>query len=335
MDEAQPKPASNQAGSASANLSQKTQQQATQIAQLQSQLQQAQAALREWVGTFEEEQRGGIFSGVVGQIHPLTVLNELRRAATSEQAAREELSALRPREAALQAALCAKTLENLDLRRQLQAAKQASDPSVVQLRQVLLDPAVNREFSRLRAEAEAKARELKIAQEELQAVQFSQESKAGRMLMAKCRALQDENEEMGRELSEGRLTQLERSLVAAREQLEELRRVYSELEDHAHAMDDEADLLQGQVLSLKRQLAQYQAQQQQAQQQDGGTQGTGEPLPPPPDRPFVPRGRGMGGFTGRGRGFVPRGGAGGGGGFFQGRGGGGAGFESRKRMRDY
>ena len=39
--------------------------------------------------------------------------------------------------------------------------------------------------------------------------------------------MQDENEEMGRELSEGRLTQLERSLVAAREQLEELRRVYS------------------------------------------------------------------------------------------------------------
>ena len=57
----------------------RTQQQAAQIAQLQTQLQQAQAALQEWVGTFEEEQRGGIFSGVVGQIHPLTVLNELRR----------------------------------------------------------------------------------------------------------------------------------------------------------------------------------------------------------------------------------------------------------------
>lgn len=32
---------------------------------------------------------------------------------------------------------------------------------------------------------------------------------------------------MGRELSEGRLGQLERSLVLAREQLEEMRRVYS------------------------------------------------------------------------------------------------------------
>lgn len=46
---------------------------------------------------------------------------------------REELNSLRPREAALQASLCARALENLDLRRQLQAAKQASEPSVVQV----------------------------------------------------------------------------------------------------------------------------------------------------------------------------------------------------------
>lgn len=59
-----------------------------------------------------------------------------------------------------------------------------------QVRQLLLDPAVAREFERLRRDAEAKAQEVKALQEELQAVGFSQESKAGRMLMAKCRALQ-------------------------------------------------------------------------------------------------------------------------------------------------
>ena len=58
------------------------------------------------------------------------------------------------------------------------------------MRQLLLDPAVNREFERLRSEVEAKAREVKGLQEELQAVHFSQDSKSGRMLMAKCRALQ-------------------------------------------------------------------------------------------------------------------------------------------------
>lgn len=46
--------------------------------QLQAQLHQAQAALQEWVGAFEAE-RQGLFSGVLGQIHPTTVINELRR----------------------------------------------------------------------------------------------------------------------------------------------------------------------------------------------------------------------------------------------------------------
>lgn len=59
-----------------------------------------------------------------------------------------------------------------------------------QARQLLMDPAVAREFARLREEAEAKAQEVRSLQEELQAVHFSQESKAGRLLMAKCRALQ-------------------------------------------------------------------------------------------------------------------------------------------------
>ena len=60
----------------------------------------------------------------------------------------------------------------------------------MQVRQLLLDPAVNREFERLRGEVEGKGREVKGLQEELQAVHFSQDSKSGRMLMAKCRALQ-------------------------------------------------------------------------------------------------------------------------------------------------
>ncbi len=60
----------------------------------------------------------------------------------------------------------------------------------MQARQLLTDPAVAREFERLRGVAEAKAQEVRKLQEELQAVNFSQDSKAGRLLMAKCRALQ-------------------------------------------------------------------------------------------------------------------------------------------------
>jgi septal ring factor EnvC (AmiA/AmiB activator) len=69
--------------------------------------------------------------------------------------------------------------------------------------QLLLDPALNKEFNRLKTELESTHKELKHVQQELAATNFTQESKIGRQLMAKCRALADENEEMGRELSEG------------------------------------------------------------------------------------------------------------------------------------
>ncbi len=63
-------------------------------------------------------------------------------------------------------------------------------PRAAQARQLLLDPAVAREFERLRGEAEGAGREARGLREELQAAHFSQESKVGRLLMAKCRALQ-------------------------------------------------------------------------------------------------------------------------------------------------
>lgn len=36
-------------------------------------------------------------------------------------------------------------------------------------------------------------------------MQFTPHSKNGKMLMAKCRTLQEENEEIGREMSEGKV----------------------------------------------------------------------------------------------------------------------------------
>ena len=72
----------------------------------------------------------------------------------------------------------------------LKAGRQCRMRCLRQARQLLLDPAVVCEFERLRGAAEVKAQEVRKLQEELQAVNFSQESKAGRLLMAKCRALQ-------------------------------------------------------------------------------------------------------------------------------------------------
>ena len=59
-----------------------------------------------------------------------------------------------------------------------------------QVRQLLLDPAVNREFQRMHKALEDKSDEAQRLREELQGTTFQFDSKAGRMLVAKCRTLQ-------------------------------------------------------------------------------------------------------------------------------------------------
>ncbi len=59
--------------------------------------------------------------------------------------------------------------------------------------------------------------------------------------------LQDENEEMGRDLSEGHVHALERQLALAKAALEDMRRAYLQLEDVTQQLDNEAEDLQAQV----------------------------------------------------------------------------------------
>jgi hypothetical protein len=62
-----------------------------------------------------------------------------------------------------------RALEAVDLRRAAAAAAHSAEPAVLQLRQLLLDPAAAREFMRLRNELEATRKELQRTKEELQA----------------------------------------------------------------------------------------------------------------------------------------------------------------------
>ena len=59
-----------------------------------------------------------------------------------------------------------------------------------------------------------------------------------------CRAAQDENEEMGRELAEGKVHAIERQAALAKAFAEETRGLLQEGEDHLHSLDAENEELQ-------------------------------------------------------------------------------------------
>lgn len=124
-----------------------------------------------------------------------------------------------------------------------------------QWRPSFVDPAVNQHFAKLREEAKGQELKIRQLQEELEAVQFTPHSVSGKKLMAKCRLLQEENEEFGLKLAEGRIHQLEADLALHKEYCEELKRALLESHQWVVQLDDEVEKLQGAVFSLQAQLS--------------------------------------------------------------------------------
>ncbi len=63
---------------------------------------------------------------------------------------------------------------------------------------------------------------------------------------------QEENDELGRELSEDRVHKLERQLALAKAYAEDMQAAFQECEDHATALDEEAEKIQEEVCSFQR-----------------------------------------------------------------------------------
>ncbi len=101
---------------------------------LQGQLRSAQASLQEWRNAFQS-----IAANAGLALEPTALLAHLQQThqqpattTSSGNTPTEDTSILRQRESQLQAQLMEKILENMELRRHLQAAKAAAEPNVVQ-----------------------------------------------------------------------------------------------------------------------------------------------------------------------------------------------------------
>uniref|UniRef100_A0AAZ3QGT3 Pre-mRNA-splicing regulator WTAP n=1 Tax=Oncorhynchus tshawytscha TaxID=74940 RepID=A0AAZ3QGT3_ONCTS len=72
--------------------------------------------------------------------------------------------------------------------------------------------------------------------------------------MAKCRMLIQENQELGRQISQGRIAQLEAELALQKKYSEELKSSQDELNDFIIQLDEEVEGMQSTILVLQQQL---------------------------------------------------------------------------------
>ena len=152
-----------------------------------------------------------------------------------KRARREQLLAMR---------LQVKEQEIQELSNQVSELKAAQVPSTTQLRSTLVDPGVNVIIQQLQKELEEARKKQQETQEELSAWKFTPDSATGKRLMSKCRQLIQENEEIGKMISGGRLAKLEGELAMQRTLCEEMKKNQLEMDEFVQELDEDVEGMQ-------------------------------------------------------------------------------------------
>ncbi|KAI8585940.1 hypothetical protein BDZ88DRAFT_455460 [Geranomyces variabilis] len=111
----------------------------------------------------------------------------------------------------------------LALTAELQELGKLAHPDVEDTKRKLLDPTWVLLYKAMRREVDDKNKKIENLQREILGVGFNPNSITGKKIVSKLRALQIENEELGRQLCQGRVQQLQTALaleLARREELE-------------------------------------------------------------------------------------------------------------------
>lgn len=158
------------------------------------------------------------------------------------------------REHLLVCRLAIKEQELQELSNQVAELKAAQAPSMSALRNALLDPAVNIIIQNLKKELEATKKKMQETQEELSAWKFTPDSVTGKRLMSKCRQLLQENEDLGKMISSGRLAKLESELSMQKALCEEMKKNQVEMDDFVQELDEDVEGMQSTIYFLQQQL---------------------------------------------------------------------------------
>ncbi|KAL3018634.1 hypothetical protein AAZX31_05G038600 [Glycine max] len=189
------------------------------LATCQNELEAAKSEIQKWHSSFQNEP----FISAGTTPAPKSVINYLQALKSSEESLREQLEKAKKKEAAFIVTFAKREQEIAELKSAVRDLKSQFNPASMQARRLLLDPAVHEEFTRLKNLVEEKDKKVKELQDNIAAVNFTPQSKMGKMLMAKCRTLQEENEEIGNQASEGKMHELAMKLSVQKYQNAELR----------------------------------------------------------------------------------------------------------------
>ncbi|KAH6809445.1 FKBP12 interacting protein 37 [Perilla frutescens var. frutescens] len=190
-----------------------------ELSRCQTKLEDAKSEIQQWRSSFQND--SFIPQGTTPE--PRFVVNYLHTLRSSDETLREQLERAKKKEAAFIVTFAKREQEIAELKSAVRDLRAQLKPPSMQVKRLLLDPAIHDEFTRLKNLVEEKDKKVKELQDNIAAVSFTPQSKMGKMLMAKCRTLQEENEEIGNQANEGKIHELGMKLALQKSQNMELR----------------------------------------------------------------------------------------------------------------
>eukprot|EP01126_Amoeba_proteus_P021270 TRINITY_DN2154_c0_g1_i1.p1 TRINITY_DN2154_c0_g1~~TRINITY_DN2154_c0_g1_i1.p1 ORF type:complete len:225 (-),score=54.99 TRINITY_DN2154_c0_g1_i1:210-884(-) len=178
-----------------------------------------------------------ILEGFIGtKPSPSLVKEELEKRFELQKSLTEQVNEMKVRENALLLRLSTKEQEVNQLNSEVQDLLQCLTSSYQPvIHNTLLNPTVNMLFTRLKEELESYKEQLKQAREDAASATFTRDSHQGRQLITRMRLIQNENEELGKQLSEGKINNLE---VQTTEQQEILAFYKQQLDESDNFVED-------------------------------------------------------------------------------------------------
>ncbi|CAI8046295.1 Pre-mRNA-splicing regulator WTAP [Geodia barretti] len=162
------------------------------------------------------------------------------------------------RENVLNMRLATKQQETQEIMSQLHDLKQAQSSESSQLHSLMVDPAVNVMFSSMKKQLKEYKEKAGACSERPQCmeihsrqVECSDLVVTGKKMMAKCRSLIQENAELGKQISQGRVAQLEAEIALQKKCNQEIKTAQDELNEFVIQLDEEVDSMMSFVLSLQ------------------------------------------------------------------------------------
>ncbi|XAR50217.1 hypothetical protein NMG60_11004484 [Bertholletia excelsa] len=220
------------------------------LANCQMELEAAKAEIQKWHTAFQNEP----FIPAGASPEPKLVVGYLQSLKSSEESLREQLEKAKKKEAAFIVTFAKREQEIAELKSAVRELRVQLKPPSMQARRLLLDPAIHEEFTRLKNLVEEKDKKIKELQDNVAAVNFTPQSKMGKMLMAKCRTLQEENEEIGNQANEGKIHELGMKLALQKNQNAELRSQFEGLCKHMEGLTNDVEKSNEMVLILQEKL---------------------------------------------------------------------------------